>query len=623
MKNLVQFLILFLLTFSPFVFISPTTISAQAENVKAFENSLTTTYTVQTNGDTLVQHTFSIKNLTPTHYVSRHGLRISSPNIKSVKVSDSRGEIPAEVTYTDTQTNIGITFADEVVGEGKTRQFTITYLNPDLAQIHGQVLEVAIPKQADPAQYDQIGVILSTPAAYGEPARVTPTSNYSVAYRGGQVQLTFNDLQGRGVSALFGTEQIFDLKFQYFLSNEDAQPVLLQVALPPDTPYQRLNYASIDPKPENIELDQDGNWIATFYVGGNDQQTVNVTATALLTLEPNGVVPVLGPQSFHTQSQPFWETDNREIKDLAKQHTSPEEIHDFVVSSLQYHVPESLSDLKRLGATGALASPTTAACQEFSDLFVAMARANGIPSRVVTGYAYTENSALRPLSLVTDVLHAWPEYWDAATNSWRSIDPTWENTTGGVDYFNQFDLNHIVLAINGQSSTLPYPAGSYKSVEQTEKTLDVAFGSEFPTQYPDVAVSVRPQRRLNWLPGFYELVVENRTGAAWYNAALELNADQSQIRIFGNTNLPALLPYQTVTIPVFVYNTQATWPARDQLSYSVKVGPDVIVVDHAEITNAPHFIQYLAHPYALVGLVAGFIVVALGTGSLLILRRKK
>jgi transglutaminase-like putative cysteine protease len=628
MKKLLKIIVILLIALSWLVTPAVITqsISAQEEDqpAKAFENSLTTTYTVQTNGDTLVQHSFTIKNLTPTYYVSRHGLRISSPNIKSVKVSDSRGEIQAEVTHTDNQTNIGITFSDDVVGEGKVRQFTITYLNPDLAQIHGRVLEVAIPKQADPTQYDHTSVILNTPFNYGEPARVTPESNYSVTYRGGQVQLTFNDLAGRGVSAIYGTEQVFDLKFRYFLENNDSQPVLMQVALPPDTAFQRLNYQTVEPKPREIELDEDGNWIATFYMDGNTAQTVDVTASVLLTLEPNQLVPISQPQAFDTQAQPFWEIGNSTIQKLAKEYTTPNEIYDFVVSTLQYSVPESVDQLKRQGAAQALATPSAAACQEFSDLFVTLARANGIPARVVTGYAYTENNALRPLSLVNDILHAWPEYWDEEKGYWQPIDPTWENTTGGVDYFNQFDLNHIVLAINGKSSSLPYPAGSYKNANQTEKTLEVTFGTGFPVQRPAISIALAPQHTaLAQLPGFYELKLENTSGAAWYDVSFDLTAEHSQVKVFGDTHLSALLPYQTVTIPLFVYNTGNNWLGQDQLKISVKVKQDTVATHEAEITNAPQFAQYLGHPYAFAALGAVFIFVALGAGSLLVLRRKR
>ncbi|MFH2118540.1 MAG: transglutaminase-like domain-containing protein [Candidatus Paceibacterota bacterium] len=616
-RLIAYFFLFFLVLFTPF------NVLAQ-EETKSFENALTSTYTVQTNGEVLVQHAFTIKNLTPTYYVNRHGLRISSPNIKSVRVSDGGGEIRAEVTQTENQTNIGITFPDQLVGEGKIRQFTITYINPDLAQIHGQVLEVAIPKQVDPSQYDQITVVLNSPLIYGEPTRVTPSSNYSVNNRNQQVSLTFNDLQGQGVSAIYGFQQVFDLKFRYFLENNDSQPVLLQVALPPDTVFQRMNYEQIEPKPESIERDKDGNWIATFYLGGNTAQIVEAAATVVLTLEPNQMVPIIQPQPFNVQAQPFWDINNRAIQELAQKYNTPQTIYDYVANNLTYVDVESLDQLKRKGAVQVLNNPENAACQEFSDLFVTLARASNIPTRLITGYAYTENSRLRPLSLVEDVLHAWPEFWNEDLKNWQPTDPTWGNTTGGVDYFNQFDLNHIVLAINGQSSSLPYPAGSYKDEQQTEKTLEVTFGTRFPNQAPELIGTIVPQRsRFSILPGFYNVIVENPTGAAWYDVSFDLSSENSQVRVFGPTDISALLPYQSVTVPIFVYNMNNAWPENDQLTMTIKVADLEVFTDHVEIENAPQFVQYIAHPYALIGLVAGSIFLALGAGSLLVFRRKR
>ncbi len=55
-----------------------------------------------------------------------------------------------------------------------------------------------------------------------------------------------------------------------------------------------------------------------------------------------------------------------------------------------------------------------------------------------------------PLSLIADVLHAWPEYYDQQQNVWVAIDPTWADTTGGIDYFSKLDLRHLTFAIQGQ-----------------------------------------------------------------------------------------------------------------------------------------------------------------------------
>ena len=86
---------------------------------------------------------------------------------------------------------------------------------------------------------------------------------------------------------------------------------------------------------------------------------------------------------------------------------------------------------------------------EFTDLFIAIAREKGIYSREIQGYGFSLDQKLQPLSLSSDILHAWPEYYDTKTESWIAVDPTWENTSG-INYFSSFDLNHIVFVIHGK-----------------------------------------------------------------------------------------------------------------------------------------------------------------------------
>ena len=113
---------------------------------------------------------------------------------------------------------------------------------------------------------------------------------------------------------------------------------------------------------------------------------------------------------------------------------------------------------------------------EFTDLFIAIARAAGIPAREINGFAYTENPEIQPLSLVADVLHSWPEYWDGERSSWIPVDPTWGSTTGGVNFFDKLDLRHFTFVIHGNNSSLPYPPGSYKLGPNPQKDVFVNFG---------------------------------------------------------------------------------------------------------------------------------------------------
>ena len=121
--------------------------------------------------------------------------------------------------------------------------------------------------------------------------------------------------------------------------------------------------------------------------------------------------------------------------------------------------------------------PNSSLCTEFTDLFVTLARHKNIPAREIEGFAYSNNSKIKPINQNSDVLHAWPEYYDSARQQWIQVDPTWEKTTNGIDYFNDLDLNHLTFVIHGFQSDFPLPPGSYKK-NSTDKSVFVDFATE-------------------------------------------------------------------------------------------------------------------------------------------------
>ncbi len=163
------------------------------------------------------------------------------------------------------------------------------------------------------------------------------------------------------------------------------------------------------------------------------------------------------------------------------------DIYSYVTGNLKYNYKRVVKGNQRLGASKILNSPDQAVCTEFTDLFIALAREKGIWAREIEGYGFSSDPNLRPLSLISDVLHAWPEYYDQVKNIWVPVDPTWENTSG-IDYFSSFDLNHIVFAIHGKQSDYPLPAGMYK----TEDSKDIQI----------IATNIEPDKKNNlkvWL----------------------------------------------------------------------------------------------------------------------------
>ena len=351
-------------------------------------------------------------------------------------------------------------------------------------------------------------------------------------------------------------------------------------------------------------------------------------AQVLLTLNANPLSPTAPVLSNHLQAQKYWELNNERLQSAAASLSSALDINNFVVNTLDYTQASLDQEFTRLGAAAALASNNTdqATCQEFTDLFIALARIKGIPAKRLVGYAYSSNQELKPISTIGDILHAWPAYYDKSSQSWLEIDPTWQDTTNGIDYFSKFDLNHIVFAINGTSSTLPYPAGSYASGEDaSQKKVFVTFSQqEFPIIQPQLDLAVTGQAIFkygpNWhWPGKYTISITNSTGQSWYFAKIQLDSEDMLIDMDGP--MPDMIaPFQTLTIPFSVYNKAGLINHQSPLSIDVQLREGQSFYHESTVIGIGQLT--IDQPEKILPLAGGLVVLTLTAGSLFLLGRR-
>lgn len=618
-KFLLKIFALILIVIAIFSSITP---ALAEEEEKKFSINLESNYQVTASGKTLVTQKFIIRNLSPEYFINRYGIIVSSTNLENIRVTDNGSTLEPQVTKLTGQTSIGISFEEEILGEGKTRELIISYLDGDIANISGKILEVNIPALADIEQYEQYQLNLLVPNIFGPVSRISP-SEFTIKKTGDFDTFHYDNLDGQAVSAIFGDKQIFDLKLSYYLNNPNNQNSLSQITLPPETPNQRVYYHSLDPMPNSIKVDADGNFIATYEVPANNSVKVELLAQVLLTLQadPNIQTPPVLPA--HLFPQKFWETDDAQLLEAAKELHSASDINQFVVDTLNYTEESLDGEFYRLGAANSFLPENRifATCQEFTDLFVTLARIKQIPAKRIVGFAYSNNEELRPINVVGDVLHSWPAFYNQETNSWQEIDPTWQKTTGGIDYFSKFDLNHITFAINGISSVLPYPAGSYQTdLQAQEKKIFVEFSqNEFPDIEPEINLQLEAKKLFNLaIPGKYLLTISNSTGQTWYFAKLDLNGETVDINL--ETDWPPLIPpFQELIIPLSVYNKdgligqETSINAEIQLSEGAKFNYEFTVRAMGKIT--------ISEPKRIFLVVGGFILLALTAGSLFLLGR--
>ena len=505
------------------VLANPKSVSAASEFSASYENH----YTISDSGLTLVKHDIVLTNNISNVYADEYTLSIGLTDISKLEIRDKQGLITHRVAKTDNQATISFNFPDKVVGKNNSNHFTITYQTKDIAVRQGTIWEINIPKLDSEELVTKQQTTLRIPVAFGTPSYTTPHYKY-LTQEDQYLQLFFDlSTSSQNISAIFGTTQYIDFEIKYFLDNPKPETQTFAVAIPPDTNYQNMYYHSIDPSPENVTVDVDGNWIAQFVMPPNQQQTIFTKGIARINFLP--ALSPLSPEDYqrYLGDSQHWQVTDTSITALAAKLGTPKSIYQYLVEHLSYDYSKVYLSSSRLGALATLSDPTKAICTEFTDLFVALARASGVPAREHNGYAFTQNSLLRPLSLTQDILHAWPDFYDTSTDRWYQVDPTWGKTTGGVDYFTKLDLNHFTFVIHGDSSTKPLPAGSYRPKNSTDKMLLLNPAS--PSEFPPPSVTLTHTQK----PASVDLIFKNTSGVA-FSAPLSISLSGK------NQSLPSL-----------------------------------------------------------------------------------
>lgn len=463
-KKLISiFILLFILIFL---------IPVKTYAIENFDAVYNVTYDVKEDTNTHATIHVSLTNKTDKYYPASYALQIGFNEIKDLKATDPGGQLAPKVTKNDKGQKIELEFNTKAIGKNKTLNFTISFDTPDVAKRQGKVWEINVPGIANPDEFADFNVEVKTPSFLENPIYIKPEHDSK------ELKFSKEKLGKSGIAMAFGTNQIYDFKLKYHLENDNIFPIKKQIALPPTTNYQEVFLDSVTPKPENVTLDKDGNWIAEYILNPTQKLDILAKGKVELSLTPKKDPLSKEEKNTYLAEKKYWEVNSKEIQELARLLKTPENIYKYVTETLKYDFSRVNTDQKRLGAVAALTKKEQAVCLEFTDLFIAISRAAGIPAREVNGFAFTENTKQRPLSLVEDILHAWPEYYSEEEQTWIMVDPTWGNTTGGIDYFQVFDLDHFVFVRKGIESTSPLPAGAYKiDTQESRKDIVVTFSN--------------------------------------------------------------------------------------------------------------------------------------------------
>jgi len=612
----VSYIILPFLIFTLILLSLPSNVRADGE----FQTDYDVSYKVNENGQTEVLQSITLENKTANYYADKFELKIGSIKVENVKAEDGIGDIKPQVKFENNVSTISLQINERVIGLGKKVTINLSYTSKELTAKSGQIWEVSVPRLAKSSDLNNYSAQITVPRSFGPVAFAVPEpKTHSETSKIQTFTFDKDQLTSSGISMSFGQNQVFEFTLNYFLENSNLTSATGEITLPPDNNYQKIVLKKVEPEPENIIVDEDGNFIAKYKLGPKKQ--INITAKGYVEVfsKPFRNIDTKlteDEKEKYLQPQSYWETDSAQIKEKAQELKTPQEIYNFVVDYLKYSDDRlNLAKIDRLGALSAMNNPNDAVCMEFTDLFIALSRAAGIPAKEIVGFAYTQNTRLRPLSFASqgDLLHAWPAYWDDETG-WVQIDPTWGSTSGGLDFFNKMDFNHVTLAQRGLSSTLPYPAGSFKKqADDNKKTVDIIFADQLPykTLTPELSLSA-PQFAVSGFPIKLEAQVKNIGSTSLIDQTLTLESPAFEITSPNPIPVKILPPYSKL---------QKTYLLKSPKLLEEKSDTVILSFDESQISKAiivKPFFQFFVSATAILSLI---ITIGLVVTSFLIYRK--
>ncbi|OGK29133.1 hypothetical protein A3D06_00685 [Candidatus Roizmanbacteria bacterium RIFCSPHIGHO2_02_FULL_40_9] len=526
---------------------------------------------INKTSDLDVELDISLKNLRADLYINEFSLTFPNNfNSDNLRAQSESGEpIPFIINKYQVNTKVTFNFPEPEGGRNSETHIKLFYSQKGVFSDKGAVAEAILPLLI-PKEGTTINVALHLPVDFDRKISLSKPIPSAVEFN----TIKWDGVKAKTIVALFGEAQHYKLKLTYGITNNERKKTIQYIALPPETLYQNITMESLIPPPHSVLLDEDGNYLAGYELKPEESKEIVFKGYAKVFARPQESKFVFFRTLFESQKkyllseQPYWKLDSlinqKPLKDLV----SASDIYTYVVNSLTYYRDRFDDDPNRFGAKKALQNPEKAVCMEFTDLFIALGREKGFYSREVQGYGYSEKQSIRPQSLTGDILHSWPEYYDAQKQIWVPLDPTWEDTSG-IDYFFGFDVNHIAFVIHGKYSQSPLPAGFY--ITSKDRNVDVSITNIVPKERKLIVIKADlPDRLEKGKKYSFPIYATNLGNTFQYdiNILIKSNSIKTNTSVI---NIDILAPYETKVIQLDIV-PQSKQDTTDTLQFMLDGG---------------------------------------------------
>lgn len=472
---------LIILCFSKLIVTVQAEVDASSEyniNVRVGENGLVT-----------VEYVITLVNRSSEFYVRDYSLVFDYKNINNIvvyedgKTADYRSE-SIEDTF-----RVTVPLSRQLLHNGDSTNLTVQFETSELFIHDGTLWRLSIPPIRTEEALERASFTVILPEAFGT-VSYKHYKHKTIEHKDGYNIITYSQKDApEGLLLTLGDKQQFEFGYTVYVKNDSSVAKKYNLYLPPETTEQQVAFLSAEPTPDNTYVDIQGNVIAEYHLDPRESFDLKINGYTSLIQKPNEAE--VSDTSFYLGDTPYWDWTSDVIKktietitrDDYTQYENARFLHEYLVSQYVYSSDAS----ERSKASDLLSKKeedNKISCQSFSDLYSAMLRGTGIPSRQVVGYSPSIGS---PTSL-----HYWTEFYDTQKTRWVPVDTCLEDVYGFSE-FDNLDLNRIILAYRGASDSRPDiidPFTQYQ--EQYPESLSLKPGAyEFTPWEGDLDLSIK------------------------------------------------------------------------------------------------------------------------------------
>jgi transglutaminase-like putative cysteine protease len=385
--------------------------------------------------------------------------------LDSIKVTENGKEVEFSLKETENKNQVVEVEIERNITPQNPLSLTITYNSYGLLINTGAVKDVYIPGFPEDYTFEsqnsseKVETKVKISNEFPEVNFVSPKQEIKSVEGIREITIPQNDLLGNSTWIQIGMQQYFEFEIKQaipktsnipFALNTFSLPVPRNIQSGPIT--QQVFFTDLKPNPYSAIEDSEGNLIFNYKTSSSRQMDIYIKGYAILTqdndfdIENAGNLDNLGSEfDKYLKSAKYWETESLDIQEIADEikanskslDESVQNTYNFVINRIDYSFVKKYGINERKGALATL-NGGAAVCMEYSDLFITLLRAQGIPARAAFGYGFGASDFAARLD--NDINHQWAEVYIPSKNTWVNVDTTWG------EFGNQLiggDLNHF------------------------------------------------------------------------------------------------------------------------------------------------------------------------------------